>query len=329
MKRNLISAAAVIIILVLAYYWLIYQDIRPPWQKLTRFEKEAPGCVAGISSGDYAPMKLPTGFRHFYLAWGESFQPRQMNKADLKRGDILVLSWEPYLKTEQEGVLLVDIAGGKYDGYMAAVAASLKKYGGPVMVRWGQDPNGDQYAWIGAKNGNSPETYKKAWRRMAGILRSGAGPRAKLIFSVNGEDKPPAVWNRLENYYPGAEYADAVGLDIYNRGNATELSKWRPPHRILRTSYRRAQELAPDKPVFITEVATSPDGVNKAVWTARFLNRLEARYRAVKGFIWFDYEKECDWRISSDPAAAAVYSDAAAEGYFKADGGRLNWFFGE
>ena len=87
--------------------------------------------------------------------------------------------------------------------------------------------------------------------------------------------------------------------------------------------------MAPDKPLFLTEVAACTGGGVKSVWLMRLFYRLETRYTAVKGFMWFDYDKECDWRLYSDGAAAGIYGRAAADGYFKADGGRLNWFFGD
>lgn len=328
MTRNLILAAAALVVSGLCWYWLVYENIRPPWQRLTRFEKEFPGCVSGVISADYPAQKLPTGFRHFYLAWGDNFPAAEIKKSSPDSA-ILVLTWEPYLKAEQRRSLLGDIDAGKYDAYMAAMAAAVKKYGRQVMLRWGHEPNGDWYAWSGALNGHEPEVYIKAWRRMAGIMRAGSGPKLKLVFSVNGEDKPDEEWNRFENYYPGPEYADAVGLDIYNWGDFREWSSWRRPHELLKGPYARALAMAPDKPLFLTEVAACTGGGVKSAWLTSLFYRLETRYTAVKGFMWFDYDKECDWRLSSDQASADIYGRKAAEGYFKADGGRLNWLFGD
>ncbi|MDO8804916.1 MAG: glycosyl hydrolase [Elusimicrobiota bacterium] len=328
MRSNLLLAAAALAASGLGWYWFVYEDARLPWQRLTRFEKEFPGCVSGVISGDYSALKLPTGFRHFYLAWGDNFPAAEINKSS-PDGAILVLTWEPHIKAEPGRSLLGDIDAGKYDSYMAAMAAALKKYGRPVMLRWGHEPNGDWYAWSGALNGHEPETYIKAWRRMAGIMRTGAGPKVKLVFSVNGEDKPDEEWNRFENYYPGPEYADVVGLDAYNWGDSREWSSWLRPQQLLKDPYRRALAMAPDKPLFLAEVAACSGGGVKSAWLGKLFSRLETRYPAVKGFMWFDYDKECDWRISSDPASAALYGRKTAAGYFKADGGRLSWLFGE
>lgn len=327
MRRNFAWGAAALAALGLAGYWFIYEDIGLPWRRLSRFEKEFPGCVPGLITDDYDSLKLATAYRHFYLAWGDKFPSAEL--AASAGGRILVLTWEPYLKAEPGRSLLGEIASGGHDAYMAAFAASLKKYGRPVMLRWGHEPNGDWYSWAGAANGKEPAIYKKAWRRMAGQVRAVAGQKVRLIFSVNGEDRPGEDWNRFENYYPGPEYADAVGLDIYNWGTARSWSSWTRPSRLLKEPYSRALAMAPDKPFFLAEVAACSAGGSKALWLRRLLYRLRTRYKAVKGFMWFDYNKECDWRLSSDAEAAAIYGQAAAGGYFKAEAGRLGWFFGE
>jgi len=91
----------------------------------------------------------------------------------------------------------------------------------------------------------------------------------------------------------------------------------------------RALAMAPDKPLFLTEVASCPSGGSRAAWIRGLFRRLDTRYTAVKGLLWFDYRKECDWRISSDGAAAGVYLAAVAKkGRFTADPAALDWFFG-
>lgn len=328
MRWRKLLAPAVAAILGAAYYRLSTEDIRMPWRPLTRFEKEFPGCVSGVITADYPSLDLSTGFRNFYLAWGDKFPAPEIERAG-RDNAILVLTWEPYLKAEQARSLLGDIGAGRYDAYIRTMAASIKRYGRPVMVRWGHEPNGDWYSWSGSQNGKSPEDYKTAWRRVAGILRAGGGPRVRLVFSINGEDKPRDGWNNFENYYPGPEYVDAVGLDVYNWGKSRGWSTWTEPAGLLKKPYRRALAMSPDKPLFLTEVAACGSGGPKAEWLSALLRRLEARYKAVKGFMWFDYNKECDWRLSSDVAAARAYGLAAANGYFKADAGSLNWFFGD
>jgi hypothetical protein len=325
MKLQLAIAAAVAAVFLAI--WANYEDIRLPWQKYYSYEIEHPGCAVGFISPDYAALKLPGAFTSFYLAWGDKFPAAELKRLPGDRG-ILALSWEPYLKAQPKRSLLADISAGKYDAYMAGMAAAIKAYGGPVLLRWGHEPNGDWYAWSGAANGKDAAAFKSAWRRMAGIMRAKAGPRMRLVFSVNSEDMPGDAWNAFENYYPGGDYADAVGIDAYNWGDTRGWSHWSRPAMLLKAPYRRALAMAPDKPLFLTEVASCPSGGSRAAWVMGLFRRLGGRYSAIKGALWFDYDKECDWRISTDPQASNAYMKALKAGVgVTADPAALNWFF--
>lgn len=324
MKIQLSVAAAVAAVFLVI--WADYVDLRTPWQKYYRYEKEHPVCAAGLISPDYASLKLPGAFTAFYLAWGDKFPSAELKRTGKAPG-ILALTWEPYLKAAPKRPLLKAVAAGGYDAYMGEMADSLKAYGGPVLLRWGHEPNGDWYSWSGAAAGG-PQTYIRAWRRMAAIMRKKAGPRVRLVFSFTSEDRPRKAWNRFENYYPGDAYADAVGIDAYNWGGARSWGAWRRPAMLLKGPYHRALAMAPDKPLFLTEVASCSDGGSKAAWVRGLFHRLNARYTAVKGVLWFDYDKECDWRISADTEAAKAYEGAvSAGGRFSADPAALGWFF--
>ncbi len=311
----------------LAIFWVSREDLRLPWQRLRPYERLHAGCAAGFVSQDYAALKLPGAYTVFYLAWGDKFPSEELKRAGGRR--LLTLTWEPYLKSAPARSLLGEIAAGRHDAYMRAMAASIKAYGGPVLLRWGHEPNGDWYPWSGAANINRPGVYAAAWRRMAGIVRSGA-PKARLVFSVSSEDRPGAAWNRFERYYPGDAYVDAVGIDVYNWGDTQPWSSWKRPNMLLKEPYSRALDMAPSKPLLLTEVASCSSGGSRAEWLRRLFWRLKSRYTAIKGFMWFDYEKECDWRLSADPEAAAVYAaQLRDDGYFTSDPASLDWLFTE
>jgi len=318
-----LTAAALTALLVFAER----EDLRPPWHRPSTYERLHPVCAAGLISPDYASLKLPGAFTSFYLAWGDAFPSAEIARAGGRR--ILALSWEPYLKAAPARSLLGEIAAGRHDAYMRAMAAAIKAYGGPVLLRWGHEPNGDWYPWSGAANINRPGVYAADWRRMAGIIRAGA-PNARLVFSVNSEDRPDAAWNRFERYYPGDAYVDAVGIDLYNWGDTRPWSEWKRPNILLKKPYARALELAPEKPLFLTEIASCPSGGDRALWLGQLFDKLSSRYTAVKGLLWFDYDKECDWRISADPASARVYAGRLGSGgHFTSDPAALDWFFRE
>lgn len=314
-----------VLIFGLVFLFLKEIDFRFPWEKKYYYEIKNSGCLMGIISEDYKSLSLPTGFKSFYLAWGDKFPYKEIKD---KKDFILYITWEPYLKKEPQKSILDRIASGYYDEYIKKMAISIKKYKKPVLLRWGHEPNGDWYSWSGFYNGKRTELYKKAWIRILDIIRKNGVDNVRLVFSVNGDDKPEESWNRFENYYPGDDYVDAVGLDIYNWGKTQNWSNWRSPVSAIKTPYARALKMAPFKPIFITEVGSCEKGGDKFEWFKSFLSKLQNRYTAVKGFMWFDYDKECDWRISGSNKLKKEYLDATKkEKYFSANPEILDWFF--
>jgi hypothetical protein len=68
-----------------------------------------------------------------------------------------------------------------------------------------------------------------------------------------------------------------------------------------------------DRPLAITEVASAEQGGDKATWINGLFNL--ALDQDVRVIIWFEYNKETDWRIeSSASAAAAIRREATVPG---------------
>jgi endoglucanase len=67
------------------------------------------------------------------------------------------------------------------------------------------------------------------------------------------------------------------------------------------------------KPVIIGEMASSEVGGNKAAWiTSAYLRELPARFPRLVAVVWFDEDKETDWRVNSSASALAAYRRVAA-----------------
>ena len=65
----------------------------------------------------------------------------------------------------------------------------------------------------------------------------------------------------------------------------------------------------PDKPILVTEVGCAESGGRKADWITRLVDFL-ASQNDVMGFVWFEQNKETDWRITSTPESAAAMASA-------------------
>ncbi len=285
-------------------------------------EKQYPVCVLGVAerSGRLSPEKA--GIRNIYINWKTSF-PASGVKAIRASGALPMITWEPYLNDIKRENLLPSIAAGKFDAHIGQFARSAA--GLPLFIRFGHEPNSDWYGWSG--NNSGPETYVRAFRRIREIFRTQGNTTAKFIFCVNAEDVPAEERNRFENYYPGDEYADVIGIDAYNWGNGPEpWQKWKSPAEMIRDAYERAVRSFPSKPVFITETASCSAGGDKNLWIRQLQDSIGTRFPAVKAVVWFDINKERDWALSPDAVRKQFYG-ACGTGRFECTDKSLNWLF--
>ncbi|HKQ83917.1 MAG TPA: glycosyl hydrolase [Steroidobacteraceae bacterium] len=115
----------------------------------------------------------------------------------------------PMLPGDGSGTLAQG-AAGKFDAMFANLALDLVKRGfADATVRIGWEFNGDWYPWAASRDRASWITY---WRRIVSIMRNAPGAAFKF-------DWCPAVgWTAVtaQDLYPGDEYVDYIGLDIYN-----------------------------------------------------------------------------------------------------------------
>jgi len=115
----------------------------------------------------------------------------------------------------------------------------------------------------------------------------------------------------LSRWYPGADYVDVLGIDGYNWGSVPG-HRWTSPNELFGSSLDQLRELAPDKPILVTEVGSAEAGGSKADWIADLVDYLD-KADGVTGFVWFDHDKESDWGLNSSPEAGRAMARALEE----------------
>ncbi|UCD35319.1 MAG: hypothetical protein JSU90_00380, partial [Nitrospiraceae bacterium] len=60
-------------------------------------------------------------------------------------------------------------------------------------------------------------------------------------------------------------------------------------------------------PVMIGEMACTGAGGDKARWITDALHVIEKRFPRIGALIWFDVQKECDWRIGSSSESLEAF----------------------
>ena len=107
---------------------------------------------------------------------------------------------------------------------------------------------------------------------------------------------------RCGELFPGAGEVDWVAVDGYNWGSVRDWG-WQSFADIFAPTLRGLRALAPGRPVMIAETASAP-GPRRAAWVTDTLRSAHAD--GVGAVVWFEFDKETDWRLAGDPASAAA-----------------------
>lgn len=236
----------------------------------------------------------------WYSDWRSDFQDLYCIILD-RKGYMPHIVWEPWYAGDQNSISLNDILSGKWDTYIQKWGKMAGEYMKPVMVRWGHEMNGNWYPWSGPKNGFSPETYIKTYRYVHDMVVKAGGTNIIWLWSPNCNSAPAHPNNSIKNYYPGSDYVDWVAVDGYNWGTSQSWSRWQSFDSVFSQPLSEINSFAPDKPVMIGEFGCSSTGGDKASWIKEFFTSVKDKYPSIRSWVWFNINKETDWRFESEP----------------------------
>lgn len=225
------------------------------------------------------------------------------------------------------GSLLDAINRGDADDRIDRAARGIALVRGVVLVEAGWEMNGNwSYSWQGIANGGdrdgAPASFVAASRRLVDRFRAAGATNVRWVFNPNTGNSlaapgaGPAHWNWYANYYPGDAYVDFVGAHGFNGPRA-----FNAPHRTFDelfngpgADYMLAdlKRRYPSKPILLGEIGTEEvAGREKGAWVRDAYDRM-LRDPQIAGAVWFNMNKESDWRINSSAASLAGYRAALA-----------------
>jgi beta-mannanase len=224
------------------------------------------------------------------------------------RGSMPLVTVEPWdsSSTTDPRYALKNIVRGDFDAWFAAGADAARAFGKPFYLRFAPEMNGRWAPWEAGINGNTPQEYVAAWRRVHAIFVSRGAGNAKWVWGPNVFGGSAVDFTP---YYPGSDVVDVLALDGYNWGS---LDVWQTYSQVFGPSYDALARLDPVKPVMIAETASAESGGDKAAWiTSTFTREIAARTPRVQTVVWFDVNKETDWRVESSARALSAYRAVA------------------
>lgn len=246
-----------------------------------------------------------------YKDFGQAAPIADLNAVDA-RGATSLVTWEPWLwsgnGSNQPAYALDRITAGDYDTYIQQWGNALASWGKPVMLRFAHEMNGNWYPWAESANGNQAGDYVAAWRHVHDVVAATGATNVQWVWSPN-----VPYWGStpLSGLYPGAGYVDVVALDGYNWGTAVSWSSWTSPSALFGDGLTALRNLAPGKPIIISETASAEAGGSKADWNTALVSYLAAQ-PDITAFVWFHHNKEVDWRINSSTSSANALAAALA-----------------
>lgn len=244
--------------------------------------------------------------------------PASFARAAQAAGAVAMVTWEPWWDYSHERYpLLADIAAGRHDAFIRGFLRQAEAFGHPWFLRFAHEMEGSFYPWTTDFDARqSAEAYVAAFRHIA-LLAHEIAPRTLMVWSPNGGSRAArARW-------PGEDVVDWIGGSLYSFPDAPQdpdhrdkLGGWVPMVR------RYA------KPAMIAEMGCSEpregEPARRARWMdlamrdkRRCLERtfdvIEERYPEILALVWFDIDKDADWRIASSEPARRAFARRIAD----------------
>ncbi|MGE5223799.1 MAG: glycoside hydrolase family 26 protein [Omnitrophica WOR_2 bacterium] len=227
--------------------------------------------------GDFIDMEEPSPevnvYRRYTLIWDNGYTPF-INLSSTHTTDF--------------------ISSGQADSYIRNWALSFKEYanGGRRMAYIAplQEMNGH---WVVYHQG--PDSFKRAYQHIRSIFTSVGVPSQSVqwVFAPNGSSN---VGDEFERYYPGDNEVDAVGFSAYNFGFCPDITspQWIKPEKLFPPYINRMRIMAPGKPIFIAQTATT--AMTKYGWNDEAKNTwIKNAYtllanEGIRGIVYFNYD---------------------------------------
>lgn len=262
----------------------------------------------------------------WYQDWEHSgFDTAGMNNVSA-RGLMPMITWQPFdytLGVSQPNYSLARIIDGTHDAYITQWAQVAAAYSKPFYLRFAHEMNGNWYPWGYGVNGNTSGQYIAAWRHVYTLFQQAGAVNIRWIWSPNvagNGKKNGTATSAFSSLYPGDAYVHWVAMDGFNWGTSQSWSSWQSLSTIFGATYGPLARMT-KKPMMIAETASAEVGGNKASWiTTGLSSTIPSSFPRIQAVIWFDENKETDWRVNSTTTALAAYSSVAKSATYQ---GRL------
>jgi beta-mannanase len=231
-------------------------------------------------------------YDEYFVSWA-NFKPSSLtalcnaSKAKKRWPVVSVEPWCDSRITPNPANLLSDVIAGKYDAAIRELCADLKKYDGPVIIRWGHEMemtnNFGRYPWAAADY----NAYKAAYIHTNTLFRLYTYGMKQVYYVWSPGGNP-----NCDAYYPGDAYCDFVACSLYSWGaydnkygyDGSFANFFTPKYNLLKVHA---------KPVMVIECGVANTD-NQAAWVTAAKASF-ANYPLLMAAIYFNAPDSVTW----------------------------------
>jgi hypothetical protein len=235
-----------------------------------------------------------------YVGWNTGLDTQAVQNA-WSYGALYFQVWEPFNTTTRQ------IAAGDSDAYITRFATSVRALNLPIALSFGHEMNGNWYPW--GTQASSAADFVAAWRHVHDLfVKAGA---TNVIWIWDPNDMYPVPNVKLQPLYPGDGYVDWIGVTGYwtITGPHTYSSLFLPTLLDIRNFTQ--------KPFIIAE--TSVQAGSNQVSSVNALVSAVKTHDDILGFVWYDYDRQGDWRLETRPTVQSAFKSGVTSSLFGFD----------
>lgn len=187
----------------------------------------------------------------------------------LIQGIMVILNLDELGDPSNGNLIVEQIGNGTWDTYLTMIANQAKAFGYPIYLKIGIEMNINQGVNTTWTSGENPIAFIAAWKRIVDIFRNEGVTNVTFVWNPNWNDVGPNHWT---DYYPGDDYVDWVGIDLYQYQQNSD------PDNMLQIY----DDYCNRKPIAICEWGTNWESKNytdesRAIFINKFFDAIETR----------------------------------------------------
>lgn len=243
------------------------------------------------------------------------------------RGQLSLMTWATRNLSTRQAMTSAEITGGKYDSYFHTAAKAVAAWKHPLVIALNPEFN-----WSGSPQYLTGPDFIASWRYIVDLFRKDGATNVAWSWisnqTVKAGGSATTAEDRLAEYFPGTDYVDLVGLDVYNWAGSRN-STWITFDQVMTgegtswigNTYGMLEKLAPNTPKMIGEFGSHTAPGDKSAWLQDAFTKIPAKYGDIVIASYYQItDGASDWSLKEEDGTAAAFRAAIKSGPYVSGG---------